>query len=687
MKRLFLLFLIISFYTPSSFCQIGTVAKKNTPTDSVLTTNDVGKMVLTDISQGNVLVNNSLKGLYAYGGNRPIIFITDSLRGGIFYRYTGSMPVDNGMIFSDTLNRKWMRLAQGDKINVQWYGARPEGYNNQSDNNYNAIMKAIQFVQNSGDQKTVLIPANKSNSQQSFYYISKTINIHDNISIEGEGNTDNSGGGLYSKLLFPKNTLCFFIGNKTGGGANTVEIKGLSVEQATPTGTDKAAHAFDIRCNVKMQNVYVRYISGNGINIDACANSSKDPNFGNADKSRFDNVNTYECNNGFYINGCDANAITFNDISAVYSKRWGIWDNSLLGNTFNSPHLSANGGNNCVVISEGKYYACVADNGSKGEQPGKGQNQSWVEVPAGATSGAWDPARTYYSGGAYYVSGASAFSSFNSPYTESFQAPARLNQRSMTINGDQGVNVYNGLWLQEQSSQFWIRNSDMILPSPSQKIGIGTGTPHAPLHIKFGNGESQAAAIFETSLPFSALSLQNSNGSTQLRATGDQFVVYSGFYPITVTNKTEFSPAVTENFDLGTSLLKWKNVYAKNYIGNWQGNAIATTYGGTGLSDYAPYALLAGGITAKAGLQQISGAGTAGQVLMSNGPGALPSWQTVNPAQPDVSNTNKGYLSSRMTTAQRDAIAKPVEGVMIYNTTTHKLNFFNGSAWEQVTSK
>jgi hypothetical protein len=684
MKRLFLLFLIISFYPLCSFSQIGNGTKKTTPTDSVLTTNDMGKMVLTDISQGNVLVNNSLKGLYAYGGNRPIIIITDSLRGGIFYRYTGSMPADNGMIFNDTLNRKWMRLVQGDKINVQWYGAKPEGYYDQTDNNYNAITKAIQFVQNSGDQKTVLIPANKTNSQQSFYYISKTINIHDNISIEGEGNTDNSGGGLYSRLLFPKNTLCFFIGNKTVGGANTVEVKGLSVEQATPVGSDKTAHAFDIRCNVKMQNVYVRYIAGNGINIDACANSSKDANFGNADKSKFDNVNTYECNNGFYINGCDANAITFNDISAVNSKRWGIWDNSLLGNTFNSPHLSANGGNNCVVIYEGKYYVCLADNGSKGEQPGKSRN--WTEVPVGATSGAWYAAKTYYSGGAYYVSGASAFSSFNSPYTESFQAPARLNQRSMSINGDQGVNVYNGLWLQEQSGQFWIRNSDVILPSLSQKIGIGTGTPRAPLHIKFGNEESQAAAIFETSLPFSALSLQNSKGSCQLRATGEQFAVYTALGPITFTNNTEFSPAVTESFDLGTSLLKWKNVYAKNYSGNWQGNAIATTYGGTGLSDYTPYALLTGGTTAKGSLQQVPGVGTTGQVLMSNGPGVLPGWQTINPAQPDVNSTTKGLLPPRITTAQRNAIAKPAEGSMIYNITTHKLNFFNGNSWEQVNS-
>jgi hypothetical protein len=38
-----------------------------------------------------------------------------------------------------------------------------------------------------------------------------------------------------------------------------------------------------------------------------------------------------------------------------------------------------------------------------------------------------------------------------------------------------------------------------------------------------------------------------------------------------------------------------------------------------------------------------------------------------------------------MTATQRDAISA-VAGLMIYNTDTNKLNFYNGSAWEAVTS-
>lgn len=51
-----------------------------------------------------------------------------------------------------------------------------------------------------------------------------------------------------------------------------------------------------------------------------------------------------------------------------------------------------------------------------------------------------------------------------------------------------------------------------------------------------------------------------------------------------------------------------------------------------------------------------------------------------------VDSTTKGFLPPRMTTAQRDAISTPPSGLMIYNTTTNKLNFRAAAAWEAVTS-
>lgn len=51
-----------------------------------------------------------------------------------------------------------------------------------------------------------------------------------------------------------------------------------------------------------------------------------------------------------------------------------------------------------------------------------------------------------------------------------------------------------------------------------------------------------------------------------------------------------------------------------------------------------------------------------------------------------ATSTTQGFLPPRMTGTQRDAIASPAAGLMVYNSTTNKLNFYNGSAWEVVTS-
>jgi hypothetical protein len=50
----------------------------------------------------------------------------------------------------------------------------------------------------------------------------------------------------------------------------------------------------------------------------------------------------------------------------------------------------------------------------------------------------------------------------------------------------------------------------------------------------------------------------------------------------------------------------------------------------------------------------------------------------------DAASTTQGFLPPRMTTAQRDAISAPPAGLVIYNTSTNVLNFYNGSAWGAV---
>lgn len=51
-----------------------------------------------------------------------------------------------------------------------------------------------------------------------------------------------------------------------------------------------------------------------------------------------------------------------------------------------------------------------------------------------------------------------------------------------------------------------------------------------------------------------------------------------------------------------------------------------------------------------------------------------------------VDSTTQGFLPPRMTTTQRDAISSPAEGLVVYNSSTHKLNVRVAAAWEAVTS-
>lgn len=46
-----------------------------------------------------------------------------------------------------------------------------------------------------------------------------------------------------------------------------------------------------------------------------------------------------------------------------------------------------------------------------------------------------------------------------------------------------------------------------------------------------------------------------------------------------------------------------------------------------------------------------------------------------------LDSTTQGLLPPRMTAAQRDAIATPAQGLVIYNTDTNYYNYWNSTTW------
>jgi len=74
-------------------------------------------------------------------------------------------------------------------------------------------------------------------------------------------------------------------------------------------------------------------------------------------------------------------------------------------------------------------------------------------------------------------------------------------------------------------------------------------------------------------------------------------------------------------------------------------------------------------------------------LLMLGSPVMAQTPQNADPsAALEVNSTTKGFLPPRMTATQRDAIASPATGLVIYNTSTNKLNLYIIDTWLEVTS-
>jgi hypothetical protein len=77
--------------------------------------------------------------------------------------------------------------------------------------------------------------------------------------------------------------------------------------------------------------------------------------------------------------------------------------------------------------------------------------------------------------------------------------------------------------------------------------------------------------------------------------------------------------------------------------------------GGTGGTSFTAYNILAAGTTSTGAFQNVSGTGTSGQVLTSNGAAALPTWQT-------AAGFGTNTVSGQLTSAQiKSLMASPIQ--------------------------
>jgi hypothetical protein len=80
---------------------------------------------------------------------------------------------------------------------------------------------------------------------------------------------------------------------------------------------------------------------------------------------------------------------------------------------------------------------------------------------------------------------------------------------------------------------------------------------------------------------------------------------------------------------------------------------------------------------------------TANTLITDNGVGVAINTTNALPnssALLDITSNNKGLLIPRMTSAERNAIAAPVKGLIVYDSTANNFSFYNGTVWTDLNS-
>ena len=232
-------------------------------------------------------------------------------------------------------------------------------------------------------------------------------------------------------------------------------------------------------------------------------------------------------------------------------------------------------------------------------------------------------------------------------------------------------------------------NANFFWDDTNNRLGLGTTSPSSRLHVN-GSMHLQNSATSVESITFS-------NGQ-QIEANGPSSYFKSG---------NVFTNTTTSNVGIGTSTPSYRlNLYGTTALYNIGTNAALSAnnnyFIGHGLNDSTP-----ANITSKIGFISDASVGSfSDAIAFYTSPTAFlisPSDSSnermritnsgnvgIGTASPnasailDLTSTTQGLLIPRMTTTQRNAIASPSTGLIVYDTTLLSLYQYNGTAWAAV---
>jgi hypothetical protein len=296
-----------------------------------------------------------------------------------------------------------------------------------------------------------------------YFYVSDTVNLTTQVHLKGF--SSGPTGGKFTRWRVPSGKAALvvnhfgtfgyataFDGTKTTSAASSI-IEGIFFLGGTE-GIVGGGAAYDdtatadgilIRAfGVTIRNCRIEAFKRNGIAI--YAGTDANPIYGNANSWLIERCSVYYCGlHGVHVKGTDANTGEFHSNDCSFNRRWGVLEESFLGNLYMSRHCAGNGvGNGTTDIDSvvaypagGQRYAVVYGQETAASTTQPGTNGSvWAPIN-GATNGrTWVSGITVRSGGGCSLRSVSI--DFNG-YSEGGQGPDQCLSPSLTIGGVKGA--------------------------------------------------------------------------------------------------------------------------------------------------------------------------------------------------------------------------------------------------------
>jgi hypothetical protein len=611
---------------------------------------------------------------------QKLYFVSDNRKEGPWlYDSTDTTSVDNGgtILTSAGGTKVFKRIFDGD-VNALWFGADPTG----SADSYAAINAAIAVAK--AMKRKVKIPAGA-------YKITQTINITDNyVSVLGDGSGRNATGSG-TELRFYGTGPLFEVGTFDGLAENSALYNGKQgfelrdMHLVASSGTTAVVNEQTV--STYFTGTYaIRDNRGGGVILDNVWAERFEYGFYayESDFNKFFNVQFLYAKRGMYL-GPRSDQGAYYGVNFLYctiaAEIKGAMGISFYTPTFVECGSTATG---FVLISSG----------AESRQTGPiNFFNPWFELDSNAGTGS---VRT-----AVLEIGTNETSTGHTANV-TIESPALLTARS----GDPGVVATIGFFLKTDTVE------EVIINNPSgygwanlrtaYVWAVGTGSPVVQMkgihkylgYVPMSNTGTGRPSVYMRKYSDSTGSIGMTEQSSGVPAASS---VAKGFYytPVldaTANNDALFGVVYQPTFqDHGfTSVTHYSANYKGSILieGNNQVSGRIDQFGSGIIIERATSPIIRPWLDnsiymTNTGMTNGMRMYNTGQFEMGD---SIQSTSVDASAQLKLSSTTKGFLPPRMTTTQKNAITSPTEGLVVYDTTLHKLCVRTASAWETITS-